>query len=79
MKGIVEVSQKAALRQRDAGIAPPEDDSDGSAPENRPEGGDEEGVRDYMPEETHDQEMTTYSAGAVGNPEGFGASRTAAA
>ncbi|KAK0587505.1 hypothetical protein LWI29_023996 [Acer saccharum] len=52
MKGIVEASRKAALRQRDAGIAPPEDDSDGSAPENPPEGDDEEGVLDYVPEET---------------------------
>ena len=29
MKGIVEASRKAALHQRDARIAPPEDDSDG--------------------------------------------------
>ena len=52
MKGIVEASRKAALRQRDAGIAPPEEESDGSAPENPPEGDDEGGVPDYVPEET---------------------------
>ncbi|KAK1583644.1 hypothetical protein Q3G72_025792 [Acer saccharum] len=36
MKGIVEVSRKAALRQQDAGIAPPKEESDGSAHENLP-------------------------------------------
>ena len=39
MKGIVEAR---ALRQQDAGIAPPEDNSNGSAPEDLPEGDDEE-------------------------------------
>ena len=52
MKGIVEASRKAALRQRDAGIAPPEDESDENAPENPPEGDNEGGVPDYVPEET---------------------------
>ncbi|KAK0603091.1 hypothetical protein LWI29_001300 [Acer saccharum] len=78
MKGIVEASRKAAIRQRDAGIAPPEDDSDGSAPEDPLEGDDEEGVPDYMPEETHGPDMTACSTEAVGDPEGLGASRITA-
>ena len=49
MKGIVEASRKAALRQRDAGIAPPKDESDEGTLENLPEGDDEEGVPDYVP------------------------------
>jgi hypothetical protein len=49
MKGIVEASRKEALRQRDAGIAPPEDNSDGSAPEDLPEGDDEEGCPNMCP------------------------------
>ncbi|KAK0598445.1 hypothetical protein LWI29_034763 [Acer saccharum] len=52
MKGIVEASRKATLRQRDAGIAPPKEESDESAPKNPPEGDDEGGVPDYVPEET---------------------------
>ncbi|KAK0577076.1 hypothetical protein LWI29_027535 [Acer saccharum] len=76
MKGIVEASQKAALRQRDAGIAPPEDESDENAPENPPEGDDEGGVPDYVPEETQGHGMTACSAEAVGDPEDFGVSRT---
>ncbi|KAK0601389.1 hypothetical protein LWI29_023790 [Acer saccharum] len=78
MKGIVEASRKAAIRQRDAGIAPPEDDFVGSAPEDPLEGDDKEGVLDYMPEETHGPDMTACSTEAVGDPEGLGASRTAA-
>ncbi|KAK0573403.1 hypothetical protein LWI29_007589 [Acer saccharum] len=66
MKGIVEASRKAVLRQRDAGIAPPEDESDEGTPGNVPEGDDEEGVPDYVPEEAHDQEPTECSAGAEG-------------
>ncbi|TXG66436.1 hypothetical protein EZV62_007711 [Acer yangbiense] len=76
IKGIVEVSRRVALCQRDAGIAPPEDDSNENGPEDPPEGDDEEGAPDYVPKETHDQEITAYSAEAVGDPEGFGASRT---
>ncbi|KAK0578741.1 hypothetical protein LWI29_015512 [Acer saccharum] len=76
MKGIVEASRKAALRQRDAGIAPPEEESDGSALENPPEGDDEEGVPDYVPEETQGHGTTACSAEAVGDPEDFGISRT---
>ncbi|KAK0573858.1 hypothetical protein LWI29_014653 [Acer saccharum] len=78
MKGIVEVSRKAALRQRDTGIAPPEVESDDSAPENPPEGDDEGAVPDYVPEETHGPEMAACSTEAVGDPEIFGASRAAA-
>ena len=78
MKGIVEASRKAALRQRDAGIAPPEEESDESAPENPPEGDDEGGVLDYVPEETHGPEMAARSTKAVCGPEIFGASRAAA-
>ncbi|KAK0579786.1 hypothetical protein LWI29_031429 [Acer saccharum] len=78
MKGIVEASRKAAIRQRDAGIAPPEDDSDGSAPKDPLKGDDEKGVLDYMPEETHGPDMTACSTEAVGDPEGLGASRIAA-
>ncbi|KAK0603152.1 hypothetical protein LWI29_001916 [Acer saccharum] len=58
MKGIVEASRKAVLRQRDAGIAPPEGESDEGTLENPPEGDDEEGVPNYVPEEAHDQETT---------------------
>ncbi|KAK0586984.1 hypothetical protein LWI29_015697 [Acer saccharum] len=76
MKGIVEASRKAVLRQRDAGIAPPEDESDEGTPENVPEGDDEEGVPDYVPEEAHDQEPTVCSAGAEGASGNFGVSRT---
>ncbi|KAK0583650.1 hypothetical protein LWI29_000942 [Acer saccharum] len=78
MKGIVEASRKAALRQRDAGIAPPEEESNESALKNPPEGDDEGGVPDYVPEETHDPEMAVRSTEAVGGPEIFGASRAAA-
>ncbi|KAK0579169.1 hypothetical protein LWI29_022147 [Acer saccharum] len=66
--------QISACRKR----PPPEDDSDGSAPEDPLEGDDEEGVPDYMPEETHGPDMITCSTKAVGDPEGLGASRTAA-
>ncbi|KAK0578480.1 hypothetical protein LWI29_011102 [Acer saccharum] len=76
MKGIVEASRKAVLRQRDAGIAPPEDESDEGTPRNVPEGDDEEGVPDYVPEEAHDQEPTVCSAGAGGASGNFGVSRT---
>ncbi|KAK0574245.1 hypothetical protein LWI29_020337 [Acer saccharum] len=76
MKGIVEASRKAVLRQRDAGIAPPEDESDEGTPGNVPEGDDEEGVPDYVPEEAHDQEPTVCSAGAEGASGNFGVSRT---
>ena len=78
MKGIVEASRKAVLRQRDAGIAPPEDESDKGTPENLPEGDDEEGVPDYVPEEAHDQEPTVCSAEAAGVSGNFGVSRTSA-
>ncbi|KAK0585507.1 hypothetical protein LWI29_029583 [Acer saccharum] len=78
MKGIVEASRKAVLRQRDAGIAPPEDESDEGTPGNVPEGDDEEGVPDYVPEEAHDQEPTVCSAGAEGASGNFGVSRTSA-
>ncbi|KAK0575087.1 hypothetical protein LWI29_033788 [Acer saccharum] len=74
MKGIVEASRKAALRQRDAEVAPPEDKSDERSPENHDEGG----VPDYVPEETHGPEMAACSTEAVGDPEIFGASRAAA-
>ncbi|KAK0574654.1 hypothetical protein LWI29_026804 [Acer saccharum] len=57
---------------------PPEDDSDGSALEDPLEGDDEEGVPDYMPEETHGPDMIACSTEAVGDPEGLEASRTAA-
>ncbi|KAK0573613.1 hypothetical protein LWI29_010900 [Acer saccharum] len=76
MKGIVEASRKAVLRQRDAGIAPPEDESDEGTPGNVPEGDDEEGVPDYVPEEAHDQEPTVCSAGAEGASGNFGVSKT---
>ena len=72
MKGIVEASRKAVLRQRDAGIAPPEDESDEGTPENLPEGDNEEGVPDYVPEEAHDQEPTVCSAEAAGVSGNFG-------
>ncbi|KAK0570635.1 hypothetical protein LWI29_004190 [Acer saccharum] len=78
MKGIVEASRKAVLRQRDAGIAPPEGESDEGTPENLPEGDDEEGVPDYVPEDAHDQETTVCSAEAVGVSRNFGVSRTSA-
>ena len=78
MKGIVEASRKEPIRQRDAGIAPPQDDSDKSSPEDLPEGDGEEGVPDYMPEETHGQEMTTYSAEAMGNPGDLAVDKAAA-
>ncbi|KAK0598016.1 hypothetical protein LWI29_030771 [Acer saccharum] len=66
---------KAALHQRDAGIAPPEDESDENAPENPPEGDDERGVPDYVPEETQGHGMTACSTEAVGDPEDFGVGR----
>ncbi|KAK0570577.1 hypothetical protein LWI29_003400 [Acer saccharum] len=66
------------LHQRDAGIAPPEDESDKGTPENVPEGDDEEGVPDYVPEEAHNQEPTVCSAGAEGASGNFGVSRTSA-
>ncbi|KAK1552365.1 hypothetical protein Q3G72_015381 [Acer saccharum] len=72
MKGIVEASRKATLRQRDTGIAPPEEESDGSAPENPPEGDDEGGVPDYVPEETQGHGTTACSAEAMGDSEDFG-------
>ncbi|KAK0586234.1 hypothetical protein LWI29_003244 [Acer saccharum] len=74
----ISACRKRLLRQRDAGIAPPEDESDESTPENPPEGDDKEGVPNYVPEETHGQETTACSAEAVGVPESFGVSRTAA-
>ncbi|KAK0571702.1 hypothetical protein LWI29_020224 [Acer saccharum] len=76
MKGIMEASRKVALRQRDAGIAPPEEESNGSAPENPPEGDDEGGVPDYVPEKTQGHGTTACSAEAVGDPEDFGVSKT---
>ncbi|KAK1576184.1 hypothetical protein Q3G72_011626 [Acer saccharum] len=78
MKGIVEASRKAVLRQRDAGIAPPEDESDEGTPGNVPEGDDEEGVPDCVLEEAHDQEPTVCSVGAEGTSGNFGVSRTSA-
>jgi hypothetical protein len=77
MKGIVEASRKEALRQRDAGVAPPDDKSEGSAPEDLPDN-DEEGVPEYMPEEIHGQETTACSKETTADPEGFGVSRTEA-
>ena len=77
MKGIVEASRKEALRQRDAGVAPPDDKSEGSAPEDLPDN-DEEGVPEYMPEEIHGQETTACSKEAAADSEAFGVSRTEA-
>ncbi|KAK0584396.1 hypothetical protein LWI29_012524 [Acer saccharum] len=75
MKGIMEASRKAALRQRDARIAPSEEESDESAPENPPEG-DDEGESPIIPEETQGHGTSACSAEAVGDPEDFGVSRT---
>ena len=75
MKGIVEASRKEALRQRDAGVAPPDNKSEGSAPEDLPEDNDEGGVPEYMPEEIHGQETTACSKETTADPEGFGVSR----
>lgn len=75
MKGIVEASRKEALRQRDAGVAPPDNKSEGSAPEDLPEDNDEGGVPEYMPEGIHGQETTVCSKETTADPEGFGVSR----
>ena len=52
MKSVVEASRKEALRQEEAGIAPPENDSDESSPEDTPEEEHNEGVPEYTPRET---------------------------
>ena len=49
MKGVVEASRKEALRQQDAGIAPPDDKSEGSAPEDLPAGDDGGGCPNICP------------------------------
>ncbi|KAK3222193.1 hypothetical protein Dsin_009218 [Dipteronia sinensis] len=61
MTGIVEVSRREVKRQQDAGIAPPQGDSDGSSSEDIPEG-DAGDVPDYMPEETQNQELAAHAA-----------------
>ncbi|KAK0584434.1 hypothetical protein LWI29_013126 [Acer saccharum] len=52
MKFVVEASRKKALRQEEAGIAPPESDSDESSPKDTPEEEHNEGVPEYTPQET---------------------------
>ena len=76
MKGIVEASRKEALRQRDSGIAPPKDNSDGSTPEDLPDEDEEERVPEYVPEEAHGHDVTARSTETVGDPGLFGVSRT---
>ena len=77
MKGIVEASRKEALRQQDAGVAPPDDKSEESAPEDLP-GNDEEGVPEYMPEEIHGPETTVCTKETAAGSDAFGVSRTEA-
>ena len=48
MKAVVEVRRKEVLRQKEAGIAPPQGDSNESSPED-PSKGIDEGVLEYVP------------------------------
>ncbi|KAK0608446.1 hypothetical protein LWI29_030711 [Acer saccharum] len=52
MKSVVEASRKEALRQEAVGIAPPEDDSGESSPEDTPKEEHNEGIPEYTPQET---------------------------
>jgi hypothetical protein len=76
MKGIVEASRKEALRQRDSGIAPPEDNTDGSPHEVFPDADEEERVPAYVPEETHGRDTIPRSTETMGDSGLLGVSRT---
>ncbi|KAK1575900.1 hypothetical protein Q3G72_009348 [Acer saccharum] len=68
MKSVVEASRKEALRQEAAGIAPPEDDSGESSPEDTPEEEHNEGIPKYTPQETCGAGEEAVLAGDMQNP-----------